>query len=272
MKKRRFSSLFIIGFLLSIGIAIVSIFFNASPIEGFYISLLGIAITLILDGVSRIEEFKAILETVLKIRIKASYNPFLWDSLLKIAEYWEYVDSQYTHLALKEIAKRDLLIYIERLHDISEQRISVSATDAWPLHIVFQEAKETLRVVSMVSTSWWQSPVGRKHLERNLQQSREGVKVMRVFIYDELDSYQKDLMKIMQDEGMEIFHVHRPLVPPELVQGYAIADDRLLQITQYDIGGATREHEFSTRPDDIDKALRNFDKLLLYSEKYSTSA
>jgi hypothetical protein len=261
----RIDPLIIIGVLISITVTLLLSVLDVegmTVVSGTIISLVGIAITLAIDIIARLIRLEE--NTLLTVGLSRKLAADRWATcrITDIIEAWDKIETSEYHPLLLEIAKLHTEDMRKHLALISSGEIFVNEPDHRFMSLIAEEARDNIQAISRVSVEFYRSRAGRRYLEENIAAAKRGVKVTRVFLYEEIDAEIAELIHEMQAGDISVLTAK----PSELSDGFndafAISDDRLVWTPVFNNDMLFEEHHISTKPEDVMRAKNRFERVL----------
>ncbi|MEW5871781.1 MAG: hypothetical protein AB1894_21110 [Chloroflexota bacterium] len=261
----------LVGTIVSICVSLVLFITGVDSVDSLIFAMLGIAISLLIDLISRNTQLHdSVLSTIWVNRTLAK-DKWFQEHFMEIVQSWERLSNSNYHPLFHQYAKLHMQSIHDQLRQISSGEMTVVASDFRVLSVLLENAKTTLRATSMVSKDFWVSPAGQNYWQKNIEALERGVAITRVFIYDKAEisiPEFKEFMEQMHQKGVRVFIANREDVPPDLCRDFVVADENLVVSATLVGDDQPGEHHISSKPEDILKALSNFDRILWLAKDY----
>ncbi len=213
-----------------------------------------------------------------------SHRPDILQDYLKITQSLSTLSNQ-TDPVLVEFAKKKLDFIADQVQAMANGEITFASTEVW--RMTYEQLLRSKNVHTYRSVAWfkshdyWQDEPGKKGLQLNLELKTKGLKIHRlVIVRDELwlasDSVPTksvmDWIDLQHQQGIDISLVKESelLNEPELCRDMGIYDDRAVGIQELDDHCRTLAFTLYFGRAEIQRALANWQSLLLYARQYET--
>ena len=162
-----------------------------------------------------------------------------------------------------------LLSYAQqKLGDVSEELCKIAGgrieLDYWNSDLLIAavlDAKFEILAVSpqVVNEGWWNSREGTVYMDAHVQALKKGVRITRVFLFDDAECLNSEIMSRQANAGIEVLHANGSSLPSELKGAFVIFDDRLIQRTI--VSGDQQGNLFSINAVDLARCRRSMSQL-----------
>jgi hypothetical protein len=266
LPKWRPSWPFLLGVLATVVLTVIAAVVTSTTANlSIVIALLGLAVTLILDLISRVERRQE--TTTMAFRIAEAVErmpdaaPDLEKAVLLASDIVEggggkrFRDAL-THAAsefrddLEALSRGDLRVHIGSGSILSEE------TDL---------TRTTIRATSVVTVdeAWWSSEAGKEYAQASAAAMRRGVSITRIYIFDrEQSTRMQILMKEQRAMGTHVYAIDLADVPLELRINVVIFDERAVYAISETGDPKNPLRMLHTQPHDVQTAIRRFEQLL----------
>jgi hypothetical protein len=216
--------------------------------------------------VTRIEE--SVLQTV-ELSHQIVRDQWFYERLVEIIQAWQKLTDANYHPLFCEYARMRIQDTARSTKGIASGEMTVEASDYRVLSILMNEAQEMVRATSMVSVEFWNSSVGQHYWNLNTEALERDVSITRIFICDEIEPDLETLMSMMHDKGVQVFVAKTSDVPLDLRNDFVVADENLVVKVEVMHENHPLRHHISSKSEDIQKALSDFEKLTWLANEFT---
>ncbi len=263
LRRLHHDPVLIIGLLLSVALGVFLYFVSdTSFVLGTLVSLVGTALALQLDLVMRVERKLHKEDAQSQLMCLLEQIPWLPAEVKDIAVSLNTVSALENQDGyLLDVARKALDECARTLDDLTRGQIRVSSDDNEALFVQTARAKEYILATSIpyVDLKWWCSDIGRKYWDANVAAMGRGVRVERVFVYQEWTDQLQELAEEQAAAGAIIWAVHRDKVPHALRIDMIVWDRSFSYEIRLNSDGEEIENLYSVNASDIDRKIHCFD-------------
>jgi hypothetical protein len=265
-KKRRDLALepvMLTGIALSLVLSITLYFVTTTSIVlGIALCILGIALTLQLEILMRLERKVRKEDKQSQLISLMEHVPWLSDEVREIAVYLNSISAiEQGDGYLLEVARKSLDECGRTLSDLTRGQIRVSNEDNEALFAQTVKAKEYILATSVphVDLKWWSSDIGRKYWEANLAALKRGVRIERIFIHQEWTDELRDLALQQARAGIVVWSVPRDKIPQGLRIDMIVWDQSFSYEIVLNSDGEEIANLYSVNSSEISRKLHIFE-------------
>jgi hypothetical protein len=267
LQDRRASVTLLAGAAVSIGLAVIPAIVTSTPGSlSLTVGLLGVSITLMIDLIARVERRQDANNRVLSLIDAFDRAPSVAPDIEYVAKKAAQVLKDSSSPLFEEAviqAFAELRLELDALHrgEYQIREASTAALLARQMDLLRNSLNATSIVVE--DERWWHSPGGIAYWDANLRAISRGVRIVRVFMFDEEPSARMlDLMAQQAHGGAQVFKILTQFLPPELRVSIAIYDEKMLYRLEENADGVAVRNTLSVNAVDVRRATRWFDKIL----------
>jgi hypothetical protein len=241
------------GVALSIVVSIVLDLTNAATgVESFLAGLMGITISLVVDGNARAERR-------FRMRNLIEATPWLGPVLVRLVEYTADIERRYAQTPVGTEARLRYDRLHEELDELRRGRVVRPGSDYQHLLESTDGCRHTLQAVTNVTADavrglgWWASDIGPRYWRANLDALARGVRITRIFVYNELTADLRDLVETQRQAGVRVGLVRAAALDPALRFNLAIWDGASAWEARLNAGGEIAANLFTVNPGDLSR-------------------
>lgn len=257
------------GVFTSILIAVALYLLGVETFQSTLVALLGTIITLQIDQIGRTESAIEKTRQYATSWQKLETSSWLKEYIEQIIEASYVVGTSLRSDIFVESAKLEVESCRNNLQEMArgqlrtpDHRLMLRATE---------RAKERLRAISVSNPvegfGWWTSPIGRRYWEANLEMLAKGVRIERIFVYDQLTDKLQDLVREQATAGVEVFTCSSARLSNDLRVNSILFDESFVYELRVSADGKPLEHLCSVNASDISRKLRNYEAVKLLADK-----
>jgi hypothetical protein len=254
----------LVGILLSVAVSLTLDLTNAATgPESLLAGLAGSTLALVLDSIVRAEQR-------FQLRSALDAAPWLGEVIQPIAESTREIVKRYPDTLLVQEAQHRYDHLRENLADLSRGRMERDGSDYQYLILPTTLARRNVRAVTNIGPdsdrlAWWREEIGRHYWEVNLAALARGVRITRVFAYEEMTPELEALISQQESAGVEAIRVIRRRVPEEMQINFAVWDDTSAWRARLNAGGTIVANIYTINPIDVNRLLGYFNRLTIAS-------
>ena len=270
--KRLFNPIVLIGTFASILLALGLYLSDQGEYNSTLIALVGIVITLQLDQVARTEEAVHRSGELGKLWQQIEDIAWLRVAILDIAKASRKVSSQKNNEVFSEHARDKLSECRGYLQDLSRGRLQITYSDNHLMLSAISRTFKNLRAVSVQSPktgySWWQFPIGKRYWEANFDALKRGVKVERIFVYEDWNDELEALASTQKEAGVAVYKIEALRLTPATRINSILFDDAFMYELRLSSDGEPAAHFFSADDEDNRRQIREFKAIMDSSDVF----
>lgn len=266
LPKWRLGWPFLLGVMATVVLTvIVAVVTGTRASLSIVIALLGLAVTLILDLISRVERRQE--TTSMAFRIAEAIDkmpdaaPDLEKAVLLASEIVEGSGGQRFRDALTQAASE----FRDELEALSQGDLRVHIGSGRILSDETDLTRATIRATSVVTVdeAWWGSEAGREYAQASAAAMSRGVSITRIYIFDgEPSSRMQTLMEEQRAIGTHVHAIELAEVPIKLRINVVIFDERAVYAISETGDPKNPLRMLHTQPHAVQTAIRRFEQLL----------
>jgi hypothetical protein len=251
--RRYLDPVLVAGVLFSVVVSVVlDVSGLATGAEPLIVGLVGTAITLILESM-------VLAERRFRWRERFARAPELESRIEQVTDRLIEVSEHYPGSQVETEARRRVDRLLQDVEELASGRMRFPGTDYRLMVQATQEARSTMRAITNLRThTGEQAHVGPRYWEENRRAVQRGVRVERVFAYDEMTDPGRELVMQHEQAGILVHTVRHDQVPPEASMSLVVWDDAVGWEAQLNADGEVVENRFTVRPDDVRRLISLF--------------
>jgi hypothetical protein len=264
--KWKLSWTFLLGVVATVVLTVVVALVTGTTASlSIVIALLGLAVTLILDLISRVERRQE--TTSMAFRIAEAIEkmpdtaPDLEKAVLLASEVAEGGGGKRFRDALTQAARE----FRDELDALSKGDLRVHIGSGSILSEETDITHTTIRATSVVTVdeAWWNSEAGKAYAQASAAAMRREVSITRIYIFDgEPSPRMQSLMKEQRALGTHVYAIDVADVPTELRINIVIFDERAVYAISETGDPKNPLRMLHTQPHVVQTAIRRFEQLL----------
>jgi len=265
------SVLLVVGVAFSVIVSAALVLTGTDTPSSILIGLATIIITLLLDMMTRSAKMENRLIDASRLNSDMVKDDHLFGALTAIASDYESVIGKVEHEIFRDRAQAALSECQDALHNLVEGRMSVPPLSEYSFGVkeIFQMRSEILATSYVDAESFWLSVAGDKYFGVNVQLALRGVSIKRVFIGDrEMLEHLEGLIRRHKEAGMQVLVALTSELQIQLREDYMIGDQRILVQLDLTREGIARSERITIDPQEVRKAINNFDRLVQNSHEF----
>ncbi|GAA4725358.1 hypothetical protein APR04_001178 [Promicromonospora umidemergens] len=251
--RRYLDPVLVAGVLFSVVVSVVlDVSGLATGAEPLIVGLVGTAITLVLESI-------VLAERRFRWRERFARAPELESRMEQVADWLIEVSERYPGSQVEAEAQRRVDRLLQDVEELASGRMRFPGSDYRLIVRATREAKSTMWAITNLRThTGEQAFVGPKYWEENRRAVQRGVRVARVFAYDEMTDQTRDLVAQHEQAGIQVHTVRNDRVPSEASMSLVVWDDAVGWEAQLNADGEVVENRFTVRPDDVRRLVGLF--------------
>ncbi|MEO5873818.1 MAG: hypothetical protein ABIS86_00835 [Streptosporangiaceae bacterium] len=210
----------LVGIALSVGLGIaLDVTGAASGVESLLAGLMGVTLSLVLDGSARAERRY-------RLRHMVEVAPWLPGLVERTSHATAQIVQRYQEGTLEAEAHRLLRQVTEELEDMTRGRITRSQHDYEHLMSGVENCRNTLDAITNTvgDPLWWRTELAHRYWQANEAAIGRGVRIRRVFVYDSLTTELTDLVDGQRRAGVQVAVVQRHSLHSAAHTNFAVLD------------------------------------------------
>jgi hypothetical protein len=249
----RLDPIVIVGIVISVALTVgVDMWGGASDAESLLAGLVGINITLALDGMVRAER---------RFHLRRHIESVEWlgSAIIPIMEHTKDIVERYPASPILVEAQQKFRELTTDLDNLRSGRIGRPGGDYEYLIGWANNCRTRLEAVTNIlpglagSPDWWASEIGRRYWQANLMALNRGVLVSRVFIYAELTDGLRALAAAQSSAGVRVMLLARAAVDPAQHLNMAIFDNSTAWEARMNAHGEIVENLYYVADRDVER-------------------
>lgn len=252
----------VLGTIISVGLSVL--FFireDTSQALGTIAGLTGGVITLqiqILLRDRRRVEHETRIGTMLSTIEQIPWLPDLLSPMLRAAKH---VEREYQDTPASQACQAAFEDCLRTLADLERGHFRTPYGDNDLFLRLIAKSRHTITATSVpgVDLSWWKAPVGRQYWQAQVDALARGVRIRRVFIYQEWGAEIDAIAREQVEAGADVRRVHLDRLTPDLRVITAVWDGKCAHELPYTAGGAATHDVFTVSPTDLERVTRQFE-------------
>jgi hypothetical protein len=251
----------LIGIVLSVALSVALDLTNAaSGVESLLAALAGSTLALMLDSLVRAERR-------FQLRRVLDAAPWFGDAVYPLAESSHEIQRLYPHSAIIAETRHRFERLREDLAELSRGRIERDGTDYHyllepSLHVRHRIEAVTNLVPENGRLAWWEGDDGRQYWRTNLDALARGVRITRIFTYQEMTPELERIIAEQRAAGVEAIAIPREHVPESLQMNFVIWDDGQAWEARLNARGAIVANIYTVNQHDLARLRTAFRRLL----------
>lgn len=260
----------IVGFILSALISVALLLTRQDTFASITLGLVLAGLTQLFDLQVRLSQSEERLLQANALSQKLYHDDWLLSQIREIVSSYQAVKDSWfelfrgraeyaiteAHSVLHLLAEGYMLVHLESPFSMLGGAYSVGAG-------MFENIEKSWKEVVVGDVTYWRSAAAEKYAETNARATKRGVKFTRIFLQPMPKLHEiGDILKKQQEQGIEVYVAQAELLPRELIEDYAILDDRILLQLQLDPSGEGREEKISIDPMEVERMVNRFNVLL----------
>jgi len=255
----------IIGTLISVGGTIFSSYhqwvkFDIAIIFGLLVELIIISVVI----------YMKVLEAVSPDYLNVDnyfYCPkIVKDKIQEIIKYLESIIDQKHNDFFVTTCLKEVELFVGKLKELSSGKLEI-LDDNRITTLVLNNSKKSIKAISKVSNSFWDSEIGQKYILNNIEAAKRKIKIERIFIKtneQDLNSLQK-IMNQMSSHNIEVKYIDSSNRNSE---AFVIMDDKMIWLPEYDKSMNFSKHTILIDKSQISKYMDLFQNISHDAKKY----
>jgi hypothetical protein len=212
----------LIGVCLSGGLAVgLDVTGAADGVESLLAGLMGTVVALVLDASARAErrfQLRQMFEAV----------PWLPELVARAAVAVTDIVQEYPDGDVEAEAYQRIQQLTEDLDELRRGRIVRSRDDYEHLIMRTEKCHATLDAITNINSEphWWQTDLARRYWQANVAAIARGIRIRRIFIYDQLTTELRKLLEEQHQAGVKVAIVHYRTIDPASHLNFAVWDNQ----------------------------------------------
>jgi len=140
---------------------------------------------------------------------------------------------------------------------------------------MIKSAKEKILATSYVQASrWWETPWGKHYEELNETKAKDGVRITRIFIFQEKSDMARieEVMKAEKHAGIDVRYAYLQDLTDNITSDLVVIDSNLSGELRLTPDKVMTFAEFMTNQSDVADTSHRIEKVEIESAQYETSS
>jgi hypothetical protein len=265
------SVLLVIGVAFSVVLSTTLALTGIDTPASIIIGLATIIISLLLDLTTRANKMENRLIDASQLSSDMVKDEQLFSAITAIARNYHKVLDKIDYAIFRDRAKFALSECQDAFHNLVEGHMSVPPLSEYSFGVkeIFEMRREIQATSYVDAESFWSSVAGENYFQTNIELANRGVKITRVFIGDRATlSRLEALIRRHRKAGIRVLIALVEEIPLQLCEDYLIGDQSILVQLGLTREGVARSERISIDPQEVRRAISNFDRLVQGAYQY----
>jgi len=254
LSQMLFDPLLIIGTVCSVILGVV--FYVRSDVPtglGVIACLLGLLITMQVQTILIMHRKSEVNTRNARLSMTIERVPWMDTHIDRLARSAMNVNTEFADTPAIAAAERALLDCLERLDDLQRGRFNVPYGDLDLVHRLTAQATTEIWATSVqnIDLEWWESPRSQHYWNLQKEAMARGVKITRIFIYNEWNAQMQVLARAQLAAGVKVLRIPVSQVRTEWRTDAVIWDQICTFETRNNAAGEPTTNLFSVARQDL---------------------